>query len=157
MSRPDSRARTLNIVLLILRIAIGVIMAAHGAMKLFPVFGGEGLASTIQHMSAGPHGFPPFLVVLISIGEFFGGLGMLLGFLTRFSAFWDIVIQIGAIVKVHWVNGFFLGAKPGFEYNFALISIMLALLIAGPGKYAIIRIFEMLLPKGWRKVLVFFE
>ena len=108
-----------NAVLLILRITVGVVMAAHGAQKMFGAFGGHGLEATVGFM--GPIGY------LVSVGEFFGGLGMLLGFLTRFSALSNLVIQIGAIVKVHLVNGFFLGANPGFEYNFTLIGILICL------------------------------
>ena len=143
----DRQTRTLDIILLILRVAIGIIMAAHGAQKLFGLFGGMGLAATVGFL--GPVGY------LVTIGEFFGGLGIIFGFLVRFSAASLIVIQIGAIVKVHWANGFFLGAKPGFEYNMALIAILLALLIAGPGRYAIISWLESLLPKGLKKIVPF--
>jgi len=134
-----------NAVLLILRIVVGVVMAAHGAQKVFGAFGGMGLDATVGFM--GPVGY------LVSVGEFFGGLGMLLGFLTRFSALSNIVIQVGAIVKVHWVNGFFLGANPGFEFNYTLIGILICLVIAGPGRYAIIR----LAPKGMGKIIPFIE
>ena len=67
------------------------------------------------------------------------------------------MIQIGAIVKVHWANGFFLGQKPGFEYNLSLIGILISLLIAGPGRYAIIRLLSFLAPKGLKKVIAFLE
>jgi putative oxidoreductase len=144
-----ARSGILNTILLILRISIGIIMCAHGGQKMFGWFGGHGLASTVQLL--GSVGY------LVAIGEFFGGLGILLGFLTRFSAFWLIVIQIGAIVKVHWANGFFLGQKPGFEYNFALISIFVSLLIAGPGRYAIIRWFSFLVPAKLKKILKYIE
>jgi putative oxidoreductase len=115
--------------LLSVRIAAGVIFAAHGAQKLFGAFGGPGLGPVVQMM--GPVGY------LVAIGEFFGGLGLIVGFLSRFSAASLIVVMLGAIVKVHWQNGFFLSPKPGFEYNFALIGMLLAVLIAGPGRLAI--------------------
>jgi putative oxidoreductase len=147
--RVSCQDRAFNIAFLVLRIAIGVIMVAHGGQKLFSLFGGHGLAATIQYM--GPIG------ILVGIGEFFGGLGIALGFLTRFSALALIVTQVGAIAKVHWANGFFLGGpKPGFEYNLSLIAILIALLIAGPGKYALIRLFEYVIPV-LKKVNLFIE
>jgi len=115
--------------LLVVRIVVGVIFIAHGSQKLFGAFGGPGMGPVIQML--GPVGY------LVAIGEFFGGLGLLLGFLSRFSAAALIVVMIGAIVKVHWQNGFFLGAKLGFEFNFALIGLLTAILIAGPGKFSI--------------------
>jgi len=69
---------------------------------------------------------------LVTVDEFFGGLGLLVGVLSRFSAFWLIVDMIGAIALVHGRNGFFLGAKPGFEYCLALIG-----LLAGPGRFSL--------------------
>jgi putative oxidoreductase len=145
----DRQARTLSTILLVLRIVVGIIMVAHGSQKLFGLFGGMGIAATVKWM--GPVGY------LVAIGEFFGGLGIIFGFLTRFSAAALIVIQIGAIVKVHWANGFFLGQKPGFEYNLSLIGILISLLIAGPGRYAIIRLLSFLAPKGLKKVIAFLE
>jgi putative oxidoreductase len=123
--------------LLILRIVVGTIFAVHGAQKLFGVFGGMGLAETVDKM--GPLGYP------VSIGEFFGGVGLIVGFLSRFSAASLIVIMLGAIGMVHGQNGFFL-ADGGFEYNLALIGLLAPILIAGPGSIAIGRVLP--LPKS---------
>jgi putative oxidoreductase len=46
------------------------------------------------------------------------------------------VIQIGAIAMVHGKNGFFL-QQQGFEYNLALIGLLAAVLIAGPGRFSL--------------------
>ena len=115
--------------LLAVRVIVGVIFVAHGSQKLLGAFGGPGLAATVQMM--GPIGY------LVTIGEFFGGLGLIVGFLSRFSAASLIVVMLGAIAMVHAKNGFFLGAKPGFEYNLSLIGLLLAVLIAGPGRLAV--------------------
>jgi len=118
---------------------VGVIFAAHGAQKLFGAFGGPGLDKVVEMM--GPIGY------LVTIGEFFGGLGLVVGFLCRFSAAALIVIMIGAIAQVHAKNGFFL-QNGGFEYNLALIGLLAAVLIAGPGRYAVGRFLP--LPKSAR-------
>jgi putative oxidoreductase len=123
--------------LLLMRVIVGVIFAAHGAQKMFGAFEGKGLEATVEMM--GPIGY------LVAIGEFFGGLGLVVGFLTRFSAASLIVIMIGAIALVHGKNGFFQSAN-GFEYNLALIGLLLPILLAGPGRYAVGRLLP--LPKS---------
>lgn len=93
----------------------------------------------------GPLGYP------VTIGEFFGGVGLVIGFLSRFSAASLIVIMLGAIAMVHGQHGFFLGQDPktaGFEYNLALIGLLAPILIAGPGRFAIGRFLP--LPKSAR-------
>lgn len=116
--------------LLVLRLALGLIFMAHGAQKLFGAFGGPGLAGVVHMM--GPIGY------LVAIGEFFGGLGIIVGFLTRFSAASISVIMLGAMGMVHLKNGFFLTPKiEGFEYDFALFGMALALAIIGPGRLAV--------------------
>ena len=122
-----------DISLLILRVVVGVIFAMHGSQKLFGAFDGKGLEQTVAMMGGG---VIPYLVV---IGEFFGGLGLIFGFLTRFSAASLIVIMIGAIAMVHGKNGFF--APAGYEYNLALIGLLLPIFICGPGRLSIGRLF----------------
>lgn len=122
--------------LFLLRVIVGIIFMAHGAQKMFGLFDSPGLEKMMQ----GPNG--PILGFLVSFGEFFGGLGLLVGFLSRFSAAALIVIMLGAIVQVHGPNGFFLSNK-GFEYNLALIGMLLPILIAGPGPLTALRLIGM--------------
>jgi putative oxidoreductase len=86
--------------LLTARVVVGVIFMAHGAQKLFGAFGGPGLSAVVEMM--GPLGY------LVTVGEFFGGLGLALGILSRFSAASIIVIMLGAIGMVHGRFGFFM-------------------------------------------------
>lgn len=140
MSTGASAARdrpAVNFALLVVRVVVGIIFAAHGAQKLFGAFGGPGLAGVVKMM--GPLGY------LVTIGEFFGGLGLIVGFLTRFSAASLIVIMLGAIAMVHGKNGFFQSAG-GFEYNLALIGLLLPTLVAGPGWHSLGRCLP--LPKS---------
>jgi len=121
--------------LLIARVALGVIFMAHGSQKLFGAFGGHGLTATVKFM--GP------LAYFVIAAEFFGGLGLLLGFLSRFSAFWLAAEMVGAIITVHGKNGFFLGPKLGYEYNLSLIGLCLVVLLAGPGRFAATRLLPL--------------
>src|SRR6266702_844025 len=96
---------SVDVALLVVRVVVGIIFVAHGSQKLFGAFGGPGLSAMVQPPpdGMGPLGYP------VTIGEFFGGLGLIVGFLSRFSAASLIVIMLGAIAMVHGKNGFFLG------------------------------------------------
>jgi putative oxidoreductase len=128
---------------LLIRLVIGVILMAHGALKL-GLFGGESLAAWIQRSELGMMGY------LVIGGEILGGLCILLGFLVRFFALTNIIFMVGAIVRVSGRNGFFLGngllpdgqpVPDGFEFNLALITLLLPLMLAGPGPYTLLRLF----------------
>jgi putative oxidoreductase len=135
--------------LLAARVFVGVVFMAHGAQKLFGSFGGPGLTAFVQMM--GPLGY------LVAVGEFFGGLGLVLGFLSRFSAASIILIMLGAIGMVHARVGFFMNwtgkqAGEGFEYHLLAIGILLTVLIAGPGRFAVGRLLPLPKAAGERPV-----
>jgi putative oxidoreductase len=126
--------------LLIARILVGIVFTTHGAQKLFGAFGGPGLSAVVGMM--GPLGY------LVSIGEFFGGLGLIFGVLSRFSAASITLIMLGAIATVHAKFGFFMnwaGNQPGegFEYHMIAIGSLLPIVIAGPGRYAVGRLLHL--------------
>lgn len=126
---PVSRTLALDVSLLAVRVIVGTIFAVHGAQKLFGAFGGGGLSQLAGML--GPLAYP------VAIGEFFGGLGIVAGFLTRFSAASNILIMLGAIAMVHGKNGFLL-SNGGFEYNLALIGLLIPLTLIGPGTFAVL-------------------
>ena len=128
--------------LLCLRLALGLVFMVHGSQLVFGAFGGPGLAGFAKML--GPIGY------LVAIGQFFGGLGIVVGLLSRFSAAALIVIMLGAIVKVHLPNGFFMNwygkqAGEGYEYHLLVIGMCLTILLAGPGRFAVARFLP--LPK----------
>jgi len=114
---------------LFLRLGLGVIFLYHGFSKVF----GEGanLGS-----SWNPHGMAAIVQVLVAWGEFLCGGAILLGFMTEVAALGIIVIMVGAIIMVHGKNGFSM-MNHGFEYNYALIAMCLALIGTGPGSFKI--------------------
>ena len=125
--------------LLAVRVVVGIIFMMHGAQKVFGAFGGPGLEKMMGPEGPGGGGVIGFLV---AIGEFFGGLGLLVGFLSRFSAAGLILIMLGAIALVHGQNGFFMSDR-GYEYNLALIGLALPILIAGPGPLSVARLLPL--------------
>lgn len=117
-----------------LRITLGLIFMAHGSQKLFGWFGGYGLSGTAGFFEQ--MGLTPgiFWATLAGCGEFFGGLLVILGLLTRFGALNIAIVMLVAILKVHWPSFF---APAGIEYPMALLGSALALMIAGGGKFSI--------------------
>ena len=121
---------------LALRVPVGVIFAAHGAQKLFGWFGGYGLTGTAGWLES--IGLAPGLLMALLAGgaEFFGGLALILGLLTRPAAFSLSIAMVVAIFSVHFSNGFFI-SNNGYEYALALLAGSLSLLASGGGKAAI--------------------
>ena len=124
--------------LLILRVTMGVVMFPHGAQKLLGWFGGYGFSGTMNVFTE-KMGIPSALVFLVIMTEFFGSLGLIVGFLTRVATFGVFCIMVVAIAMVHWPNGFFMNwsgkqAGEGFEYHLLAIGIALVLMIYGAGK-----------------------
>ncbi len=121
----------------VVRITLGVIFFAHGSQKVLGWFGGYGLEGTIGYLTS--TGIPRPIAYAVCFFEFLGGIGLLLGLLTRLAALAVIVVMVGAIAKVHWQHGLFLnweltpGRGHGFEANLAYIAMALACAIAGGG------------------------
>jgi putative oxidoreductase len=112
---------------LFLRLGLGVIFLYHGYGKVF----GEGANFG---SSWNPSGMAMITQILVAWGEFLCGGAILLGFMTEIAALGIIVIMVGAIVLFTGKNGFNM-MNSGFEYNYALITMALALIGTGPGAF----------------------
>ncbi|WP_274653051.1 DoxX family protein [Paenibacillus humicola] len=126
----------LSIGLLIIRVILGILFIGHGAQKLFGWFGGYGLKGTggwFDSINVKPGVMAAFVVGLF---EMAGGLLFLLGLWMPVAAALIVILMLGAIVKVHGKNGFWVTSN-GIEYNLVLIAISLALAFIGAGEYAI--------------------
>lgn len=128
-----------DVTLTMLRLILGVVFFAHGAQKLLGWFGGYGFHGTMAFFSN--FGMPAPVGFLIICTEFFGGLGLIVGLLTRIAALGIGVEMIGAIFMVHLPNGFFMNwygtqKGEGFEYHLLAIAIAATLLLRGAGKFS---------------------
>jgi len=135
-----------SIGLLILRLALGGIFFAHGAQKLFGWFGGRGLAGHrgfIEQLGMRP---ARLLGITSALGEFFGGLGVLFGFLTPIAGAGIIGSMAVAIIKVHWPKGFF-NHDGGFEFPLFLAVAAFVIGLIGPGRFSVDRILGTTLPE----------
>ncbi|MFT0868211.1 DoxX family protein [Pseudomonas sp. CAM1A] len=123
----------------VVRILVGVIFMAHGAQKLFGLFGGYGLEGTGQWMES--IGLAPgYLMALLSgSAEFFGGLALVVGLLARPAALALSVTLVVAIFSVHIGNGLFM-SNNGYEFALALLAGTVAVLIEGAGRLSLDRV-----------------
>lgn len=129
---------------LVLRVIMAGVMFPHGAQKLLGWYGGYGYSGTMQFFT-GTMGLPAVVAFLVIVGESFGSLAILLGFMTRFTAASFITIMLGAIGLVHAQAGFFMNwfgnqKGEGYEYHLLVIGISAALMILGAGKWSLDRV-----------------
>ncbi len=122
--------------LLILRLVIGLTLAAHGAQKLFGWFGGPGMTVWTDAMTrmrirpATPWAWTA------ALAEFGGGLALALGLLSPLPSYAIAGSMLVAIALVHRPKGFF-NSKGGYEFNLSILAAVAALALIGPGTYSI--------------------
>jgi putative oxidoreductase len=119
---------------------LGVVFFAHGAQKMLGWFGGFGFHATMGFLT---HiGLPAAIAFLVIVIEFFGGLGLVIGLLSRIAALGIGIEMIGAIFTVHLPNGFFMNwagtqKGEGFEYHLLAIAVAAVLLTRGAGAFSV--------------------
>ena|SRR5687768_14138866 len=123
--------RRQGIGLAIVRIVTGIVFMMHGQQKLFE-YGISGVTQSFTQMGVP---LPGISAPLVSLLEFFGGLALVIGLLTRLAAVGLAINMVGAILIVHLAAGFFLPA--GYEFALTLLGASVALAIAGPGVFSV--------------------
>lgn len=119
-----------------IRLGVGIVMAGHGAQKLFGWFGGHGLQGTGQFFAENLGLKPGLLMAALAGGtEFFGGLLLIVGLFTRIAGASLAGTMLVAILTAH-SSAFFL-TNNGMEYALTLLLASLTLAIGGAGKFSI--------------------
>ena len=126
-----------DLTLTLLRLVLGVTFFMHGAQKMLGWFGGYGFHATMGFFTQ-QMGIPAPLAFLAICAEFFGGLGLIVGLLSRIAALGIIVNMLVAIATVHHVNGFFMNwtgqqKGEGYEYHLLAIALAIVVLVKGAG------------------------
>ena len=129
-----------DVAALIARLTLGLVILPHGLQKLLGMFGGYGFSATVGAFTG--MGIPAPLAVLVILAESFGALFLILGLISRFSAFGVGLVMLGAVVTVHAQFGFFMNwagtaAGEGFEYHILALGLALIVLIRGGGKWSV--------------------
>ena len=128
--------------ILLLRVVLGLTMAAHGSQKLFGWWGGPGLRGMHGWLSSMRFRGGWLPVLLIVAAEFGGGLGLALGLVTPVAALGVVTAMMVAVWTVHKSKGFWNG-NGGYEFNLLIVAAGAGLAAAGPGRFSLDRWF------GW--------
>jgi putative oxidoreductase len=134
--------------LFILRLVVGLYVAAHGAQKLFGWFGGPGLKGT-EGFLGGMLGFRPAKLWALSVGlaEFGGGVLLALGLLAPLGSIGVAAAMITATLVVHWAKGPW-GTEGGYEQTLTNFAVAVAVAIAGVGRYSVDAWLGISIPAG---------
>jgi putative oxidoreductase len=123
--------RQLDLGLTILRAITGLIFVAHGGQKLF-VYGFAGVAAAFGQMGVPLAGI---MGPLVAVLEFFGGIALIAGLMTRLVSVGLTLTMVGAILLVHLAGGFFM--PTGIEFTLSLLGSALLLALTGAGAYSL--------------------
>lgn len=126
----------MDVGILLLRVAVGLTLTAHGAQKLFGWFNGPGRDGFAGYLETLGFRRARTFSWIGGLAEFLGGLLLAVGFMTPLAAAAIIGVMVAAAVAVHWTNGFF-NSDGGFELPLLLATAAASITIAGPGAYAV--------------------
>jgi putative oxidoreductase len=126
----------MDIGLLLLRLTVGLTLAAHGAQKLFGWFGGPGIDATGQFLAMLGFSEGRRHALMAGLAETGGGLLLALGFLTPAAAAVLFSVMLVAALSVHVKKGFFI-TSGGYEYTLVLGVAALTFAFTGPGSLSV--------------------
>jgi putative oxidoreductase len=127
-----------DLALALVRVVVGLVIAAHGAQKVLGVWGGPGLAGWTEGVSRMGMRPPAFWAWVSAFAELAGGVAFALGFLLPVVAAALTIQMAVAIAQAHWGKGFW-NTKGGIEFPFVLGAIAAINGIADPGRYSLDR------------------
>ncbi|MEV7238831.1 DoxX family protein [Streptomyces sp. NPDC051020] len=127
--------------LLLIRLTFGLLMAGHGAQKLFGLFGGMGLTATGKGFASLGYHPGKFFALVGGLSEFLGGLGLAVGLFTPLAAAALIGVMINAMATVTGAHGLW-ETSGGVEYSVCIAVVALAVAMIGPGRLAVDRFFR---------------
>jgi putative oxidoreductase len=120
----------------VLRLVLGWIFVAHGAQKLFGMFGGIGIDGTTKMMEGLGFVYPYLCAVVWSSVEFLGGAFLLFGVLSRYAASLIALCMAITIWKINMAYGFFI-QDGGFEYSLLIIAACCPVVLLGGGNWSL--------------------
>ena len=132
-----------DFVLTILRLFLGFVFFLHGSQKMLGWFGGYGFSGTM-HFFTGMMHIPAFFAFLAIAAEFFGGIGLIIGFLSRIAAFGIMIEMLVAVAMIHRHFGVFINwtgtqKGEGYEFHLLVFAICIAIIVRGAGALSVDR------------------
>jgi putative oxidoreductase len=128
--------------ILLLRVVIGALVAAHGGRRLFGWFGGRGRTGTVAYFASLGYRVPHLAWLLVGVAELLGGLLLVAGLATPLASLMVAVVALNAIAVARWRSGLFV-SRGGFELDVVLVTVVTALAVSGPGRVSLDRLI------GW--------
>ncbi len=132
-----------DIGLLVMRVLVGLTLAAHGTQKLFGWLGGRGLKATAQGFDRVGYRPGPLMALLAGVGEAGGGVLLALGLLTPLGAAAGVGVMLNAM-SMHLAKGFW-NSKGGLEFPLTVATVFAGIAFAGPGRFSLDRAI------GWQQ------
>jgi putative oxidoreductase len=143
LDSPEMRAKSLDVALLIIRLALAWVFIYNGGGKLFGWFNHGGIHAYAVFFANTAHLHPGTLFAVLSgVTEFVGGIAMALGLLARLvgvALFGDMLIAMITVTFANGLEGSSLG--DGYEINIALAALALSVVLLGSGRYSLDRYF----------------
>lgn len=139
-------ATTNDVPLAVCRLVLGIIFLLHGAQQTLGWFGGFGFSGTMHFMTA-QLGIPAIFAAIAILTQFLGGLGLIVGLLSRIAAFGIACVMLVAVIKVHLAVGFFMNwygvqKGEGYEYHLLVLAICLLIIVKGAGALSLDQILS---------------
>jgi len=146
-----------SMALLFIRLALGIVVFAHGAQKVLGWFGGAGFGKTIEIFTM-QLAYPLWMVLLLMFIEFCGSIGLIVGLMTRLSALGIAASMVVCAYQNHLQNGFFMNwfglqAGEGIEYHLLVLGMCCALMVRGGGNMAMDRALAHTRRRDFQKIL----
>ena len=142
----------MDVALLVLRVVVGPLVAAHGAQKLFGWFGGGGLQKTarlLEQLGLRP---PLGWAAAGALAEFGGGLLLALGLLAPLGSVGVGAAMAIAVTKIHWPKLWV--TQHGYEYPLVILAVAVAVGLAGSGAYSLDALWGTALPPSLRDLVL---
>jgi putative oxidoreductase len=132
--------------LTVMRLAVGIMILPHGMQKTFGTFGGPGFSAQMAGFT-GPGHIPAVFAFLAIMAELLGGIGLILGCLTRIASFGVLCVMVIGAALVNLPNGLFMNwtgqqKGEGFEFHILAVALLIALMTKGAGPLSIDRAFS---------------
>jgi len=131
-----TRDNMLNFSMFVLRMILGIIFMAHGAQKLFGMFGGIGIDGTTKMVEGLGFLYPEPIAIVWACIEFVGGIFLILGITARWASIAIVALMLISTVKINMAYGFFI-QNGGIEYNLLVIGSCIPLILIGGGSWSV--------------------